>query len=333
MNLRRILAGACLLLAAAFIANAQKSGNGNWRPYPVGTTGLYLDLPKAPDPPKVTATTTTTGIFTGPMAVDVREITYDLGPYDPNAGSRQLLEFVNAQHAGSQGTIERRLIDGFESRVLRTTFKNAGFFNHRDVLVIYGADRFWVVDAVAAENEKALIARVIDSAKIELPVPAKMRRQHLGKMHVAFNFGTEQIKPSFKETPNDPDIVHEENALVNFPGGLFGFLEDTATRNMPPLEEANLTVYARSFLNGIGESSKVKFTATLRDNYRIEVDGTPGMHLLYDVTAAGSDKIFLFDFVVLSEEKLLWAIFLLSDLQSESARLVRAHAVNSIRRE
>ena len=332
-TLRSLLAAIWLVFATGLAANAKPAPAPDWRPYPVGTTGLYLELPKAPDPPKVSATMTTTGVYTGPMAVDVREIAYDGGPYAPEAGSRQLLEFVNAQHAGSTGSIERRLIDGFESRLLRTTFKNAGFFNHRDVLVIYGPDRFWVVDTVAAENEKDQIARVIDSAMIELPPAAKTWRQHLGKMRVAFNFGTEQIKPRFKETPDDPDIVHEENALVNFPGGALAFLEDTVTTRAPALEEKNLSVYVRSFLNGLGETNKLKLTATLRDNYRIEVDGTPGMHLLYDVRAAGTDKTLLCDFVVLSERKLFWAVILLTDITSEPARVIRGQLVNSIRRE
>jgi hypothetical protein len=305
----------------------------DWRPYPIGSNGLYLELPKAPDPPKVTSSTTTTGVYTGPMAVDVREIPYGGGPYAPDAGSRQLLEFVNAQHAGSTGTIERRLVDGFEARLLRTIFKNAGFLNHRDVLVIYGADRFWVVDTVAAENEKDQIARVIDTAKIELPRVSTIWRQHLGKMRVAFNFGAEQIKPKFKETPNDPDIVHEENSLVNFSGGLLAFLEDTAKTRVSTLEEMKLPGIAQSFLDGVGESLKLKLTATVRDSYRIAIDGTPGMHLLFDVTASGSDKTLLCDFLALSDDKLFWSVILLSDPQSESARLVRAHVVNSIRRE
>jgi hypothetical protein len=257
---------------------------------------------------------------------------YPIGPYDPNAGSRQLLTFVNAQHEGAQGTIENRLIDGLEARLLRNTYKNAGFINHRDVLVIYSADRFWVIDAVAAENEKDQIARVIDSASVELPVPSTVWRQHLGNLHMSFNFGAEQIKPSFKESPDDPDIVHEENALANFDGGLLGFLEDTTRAKSSEWDEPKLTGIAQSFLSGLGESLKTKLTVTLRDSYPITVDGTDGMHLLYDVTAAGGDKTFLCDFVVFTQDKLFWSVIVLTDVKNEMARTVRARIVNTLHR-
>lgn len=300
-----------------------------WKPYAVGSNGLYLDLPKPPDVPKVSATVTTTGVYTGPMAVDVREITSDV--YDPDKAAAQLLTFVNATHPGATGTIEKRLVDGFETRLLRTTYRNAGFFNHRDVLVIYGADRFWVIDAVAAENEKDYLERIINSARIQLPVPSNLRRQYFGKTGVSFVAGPEAIKVQLKETPNDPDIVHEENALTPHEGGLLVILEDTTKSGTPSTDDKSLNHFTQSFLNGLSESIKLKLTATLRDSYPINVDGLSGRHLLYDVSAPAADKKMLLDFVVLLQEKRFWSVMVISDMQNSQARAMRARVLNTMR--
>jgi hypothetical protein len=302
-----------------------------WKPYAIGDTGLYLDLPKPPDPPKVSATITTTGVYTGPMAVDVREITYGGTNYDPDKASAQLLNFVNAAHADSQGTIEKRLVDGCEARLLRTTYRNAGFFNHRDVLVIYGADRFWTIDSVAAENEKDYLERIINSARIQLPVNGNLKRQYFGKTGVSFIAGMDAIKTQSKDTPNDPDIVHEENGLVQHEGGFIAFLEDTTKTRTPLIDDKTLTQFAQSFLDGLGESIKVKLTATLRNSYAINVDGLDGRHVLYEVSAPGTNKTILADFVVLVQDRRFWSVMVVSDMQNDQARAMRARILNTIR--
>lgn len=303
----------------------------DWRPFAIGANGLYLDLPKPPDTPKVSATVTTTGVYTGPMAVDVREITSGGTNYDPDAASRQLLEFVNATHAGSQGTIEKRLVDGHEARLLRTTHRNGSFLNHRDVLVIYGADRFWVIDAIAADADKDYLERIHNSARIQLPTTGNFRRQYFGQMGVSFIAGADPIKMTGKDMPNDPDFTHEESAFAQHEGGLLAILEETAKIDFPSTDDKAATNITQSFLNGLGSSSNLRLTATLRNAYEINIDGLNGRHLLYDVSATGADKKMLADFVVLSQDKRFWAVIVVSNMQIEAARTMRARILNTLR--
>ncbi len=143
---KRFLPFAICAFALFFLVNeagAQGRSRETWKSYAIGTTGLYLDLPSPPDPSRMVNGAMTAGVYTGAMAVDVREVMSTA--YDPEFASKQMLTILEAwpKHENVQGTIEKRIVDGLEARLLRTTHKNGSFLNHRDMLLIYSFDRFW----------------------------------------------------------------------------------------------------------------------------------------------------------------------------------------------
>ncbi len=180
--------------------------------------------------------TMTSSVFTGPMAVDVREVMSTA--YDPEFASRQMLTILQAwpKHEDVQGTIEKRMIDGLEARLLRTTHKNGSFTNHRYMLLIYSFDRFWAIDAIAAESESGYIARVIDSAAVRLPVAAGQQRQHIGKLGASLVVGPKVLEITRKETPNDSLILSDEMAATSLGAGALVVVEVTYKDEAPQLE-------------------------------------------------------------------------------------------------
>lgn len=326
-----------LSLLCVNAANAQDTPR--WQPYPIGATGLYLDLPKAPDPPKLVNGTMTSGVFIGPMAVDIREVTSTA--YDPEFASKQMLTILQAwpKHENVQGTIEKRMIDGLEARLLRTTHKNGSFTNHRHMLLIYSFDRFWAIDAIAEAKDNYLLERLVNSAAVRLPVAAGMQRQRIGKLGASLVVGPKVLEVKLKETPNDSLIVLDEMASTSLGAGALVVVEVTYKDESPQLEPSLGESAFGGLLNLVAEGAGMKMDGKLRDSFNIKIDGIGALHLVFDVTAgsktepgAGS-KTVQGDFVMLRAGKRWWTAFVLSDPSREDSRLARAQALNTIRVE
>jgi hypothetical protein len=322
----------CIVVLFFLCANnavAQDWSGGAWKSYPIGATGLYLDLPKAPDPARMVNGTMTSGVFTGPMAVDVREVMSTA--YDPEFASKQMLTILQAwpKHENVQGTIEKRMIDGLEARLLRTTHKANGFINHRYMLLIYSFDRFWAIDAMAAQNEKDYIERVIDSAAVRLPIAAGMQRQQIGKLGASLVVGPTVLKVTRKETPSDSLILSDEMASTSLGAGALVVVEVTYKNESPQLEPDIGVAALGGLLNLLSDGAGIKMTGTLRDSFPIIIDGIDGLHLVLDVT--GGAKTVQGDFVMLREGKRWWTVFVMTDPQREDSRLARAQVLNTVR--
>lgn len=330
---KRYLPFAICIVAAFFLCvnetSARNRSRETWKSYAIGTTGLYLDLPKAPEPPKMVNGTMTSGVFTGPMAVDVREVMSTA--YDPEFASKQMLTILQAwpKHENVQGTIEKRMIDGLEARLLRTTHKANGFSNHRYMLLIYSYDRFWAIDAIAAEAERYYIERVVNSAAVRLPLAAGLQRQQIGKLGASLVVGPKVLEVSRKETPNDSLILSDEMASTSLGAGALVVVEVTYKDESPELESSLGMEAAGGLLNILSGGAGIKMTGKLRDSFPINVDGTEGLHLVMDV--AGGAKTVQGDFLMLREGKRWWTAFVVTDPGRAESRLARAQVLNTIR--
>ncbi|HEV7683770.1 MAG TPA: hypothetical protein VGO68_16700 [Pyrinomonadaceae bacterium] len=330
---KRILALAICTIALFFLyaneAAAQDLSNGVWKSYPIGATGLYLDLPKAPEPAHLVNGTMTSSVYTGAMAVDVREVMSTA--YDPEFASKQMLTILQAwpKHENVQGQIVKRMIDGLEARLLLTTHKNGSFLNHRDMLLIYSYDRFWAIDAIAAENERGDIERVINSAAVRLPLAAGWQRQQIGKLGASLVVGPKVLEVKRKETPNDPLILSDEMVSTSLGAGALVVVEVTYKDESPELEPEVGMAAVGGLLNLLSDGAGVKLIGKLRDSFPINIDGTEGWHLVLDVTAA--DKTVQGDFVLLRAGKRWWTVFVMADLKREDSRQARAQVLNTIR--
>lgn len=310
-------------------ASAQDLLRDAWKSYAIGTTGLYLDLPKAPEPARLVNGTMTSGIYNGAFAVDVREV--EATAYNPDFASKQMLTILQAwpKHENVQGTIEKRMIDGLEARLLRTTHQNGSFRNHRDMLLIYSFDRFWAIDAIAAENEKDYIERVIDSAAVRLPVAAGWQRQQIGKLGASLLVGPKVLEVTRKETPKDTLILSDEMASTSLGAGALVVVEVTYKDESPQLEPDIGVAALGGLLNLLSDGAGVKMTPKLRDSFPVIIDGTDGLHLVLDVTAGS--KTVQGDFLMLREGKRWWTAFVLTDPGREDSRLARAQVLNTVR--
>lgn len=310
-------------------AAAQERSRETWKSYAIGTTGLYLDLPKAPDPPRMVNGTMTSGVYTGAMAVDVREV--ESTAYDPEFASKQMLTILQAwpKHENVQGTIEKRIIDGLEARLLRTTHKNGSFLNHRDMLLIYSFDRFWAIDAIAAQADSHYIERVINSAAVRLPLAAGLQRQQIGKLGASLVVGPKVLEVSRKETPNDSLILSDEMASTSLGAGALVVVEVTYKDESPELDASLGMEAVGGLLNIISGGAGIKMTGKLRDSFPVNIDGTEGLHLVIDVTAG--PKTVQGDFLMLRAGKRWWTAFVVTDPKREDSRLARAQVLNTVR--
>jgi len=297
-----------------------------WQTYPVGDGGLFLDLPKAPDPMKKSGTTATTGVFSGPMAVDVREIEYGgPPPTDIDASAAQLLTFMQAfpGHNNVKGTIEKRMVDGLEARLLRTTHQRNGTTNHRDMLVIHGDDRFYVVDSIASSADKDYLDRVVDGARVQLPIPATLMRQSLGQMGVTFVADDKPLKAVTRENPV-PGISKMVECVMQFDTGRAVVFEQVHAQAAAPVtadEAKNLVTVMFGQIPGS--------TVKVRDALPMNVDGAGGMHVRFDHMREGRTE--RGDLVILNRDKYVWVMTLFTNPDSAIQRKVRLLALNSLR--
>jgi|GEM_PF-3865566 len=330
---KRTLAFAICAIALFFLrvneAAAQGGSRETWKSYAIGTTGLYLDLPKAPDPAHMVNGTMTSGVYTGAMAVDVREV--ESTAYDPEFASKQMLTILQAwpKHENVQGTIEKRMIDGLEARLLRTTHKANGFFNHRDMLLIYSFDRFWAIDAIAAQTDSHYIERVINSAAVRLPLATGLQRQQIGKFGASLVVGPKTLEISRKDTPNDSLILSDEMASTSLGPGALVVVEVTYKDEAPDLEASLGMEAVGGLLNILSGGAGIKMTGKLRDSFPVNIDGAEGLHLVIDVITP--DKTVQGDFLMLRAGKRWWTAFVVTDPKREDSRLARAQVLNTIR--
>lgn len=328
---KRILSLAICVIALFFLG-ANEAGaqpNNAWKSYPIGATGLFLDLPKAPEPAHLVNGTMTSGVYTGAMAVDVREVMSTA--YDPEFASRQMLTILQAwpKHENVQGTITKLMIDGLEARLLLTTHKNGSFLNHRNMLLIYSYDRFWAIDAIAAANERGQIERVINSAAVRLPVGAGLERQQIGSLGASLVVGPKALEIKRKETPNDSLILSDEMAGTSLGAGALVVVEVTYKDDAPQLDPEIGMAAAGGLLKQLSEGTPVKMSGKLRDSFPVNIDGIEGWHLVLDVTADG--KTVQGDFVLLRAGKRWWTAFVMTDPKREDSRQARAQVLNTIR--
>jgi hypothetical protein len=318
-----------LLFLGANQAGAQDRSRQAWKPYPIGTTGLYLDLPKAPDPARMVNGTMTSGVFIGPIAVDVREVMSTA--YDPEFASKNMLEILKAwpKHQDVEGAIEKRMIDGLEARLLRTTHKNGSFINHRYMLLIYSFDRFWAIDAIAADNEKDYLERLVDSAAVRLPLAPGLRRQQIGKLGASLLVGPKVLEVKRQDTPNDSLILSNEMASTSLGAGALVVVEVTYKDESPQVEPEVGMAAVGGLLNLLSDGAGVKMMGKLRDSFPLKIDGIAGEHLVLDVIAGS--KTVQGDFLMLREGKRWWTVFVMTDPGREESRLARAQVLNAIR--
>jgi hypothetical protein len=318
-----------LFFLCASDASAQDLFREDWKSYPIGTTGLYLDLPKVPEPARIVNGTMTSGFYAGTFAVDVREV--ETTAYNPDFASKQMLTILQAwpKHENVQGKIEKRMIDGLEARLLRTTHKNGSFFNHRDMLLIYSFDRFWAIDAIAAASERDYIERVIDSAAVRLPLAAGLLRQQVGKLGASLVVGPKLLEVTRKDTPKDSLILSDEMVSTSLGAGALVVVEVTYKDESPQLESGVGLAAVGGLLNLLSDGAGVKMTGKLRDSFPVIIDGTDGLHLVLDVTAGS--KTVQGDFLMLREGKRWWTTFVLTDPGREDSRLARAQVLNTVR--
>lgn len=324
---------AIAIWASAFLwtnaASAQGILRDDWKSYAIGTTGLYLALPKAPEPARLVNGSMTSSVYSGAFAVDVREV--ESTAYNPDFASKQMLTILEAwpKHENVEGTIEKRMINGLEARLLRTTHKNGSFRNHRDMLLIYSFDRFWAIDAIAAENEKDYIEWVIDSAAVRLPVAAGFQRQQIGKLGASLLVGPKVLEVTRKDTPKDTLILSNEMASTSLGAGALVVVEVTYKDDSPQLEPGIGVAAVGGLLKLLSDSAGVQMIGKLRDSFPVIIDGTDGLHLVLDV-AAGS-KTVQGDFLMLREGKRWWTAFVLTDPGREDSRLARVQVLNAVR--
>ena len=328
-NLAFVICAIAIFFLGVNEAVAQGGSRETWKSYAIGTTGLYLDLPKAPDPARMVNGTMTVGVYIGAMAVDVREVPSTA--YDPEFASKQMLTILQAwpKHENVQGTIEKRMIDGLEARLLRTTHKANGFFNHRDMLLIYSFDRFWAIDAIAAQNDSHYIERVINSAAVRLPLAAGLQRQQIGKFGASLVVGPKVLEVSRKDTPNDSLILSDEMASTSLGAGALVVVEVTYKDESPDLEASLGMEAVGGLLNIISGGAGIKMTGKLRDSFPVNIDGAEGLHLVIDVFTA--DKTVQGDFLMLRAGKRWWTAFVVTDPKREDSRLARAQVLNTVR--
>ena len=90
-----------------------------------------------------------------------------------------------------------RFVDGVEARILRMKYKSPGRsdLDHRAAIVLFLPDRTVVAELISTEGQLGYLDRLIDTARIELPVPAGWTRQQVGSSGLTFLFGKTGEKP------------------------------------------------------------------------------------------------------------------------------------------
>lgn len=307
-----------------------------WKNYPVGPNGLYMDLPKAPDAPKQVNAVTIYNVSGALSEIEVREIdTSQTTAYLPDFSAKNWLQIQTALTSmKTEATIEKRLIDGIEARLIKITHtKDKNTFQRR-ILMIFAPNNNWIVDVMVANGAEDYFERLLPSIRVQVPSP-RFIRQSFGKLGVSFHVQDKFVKVESRK-PNIPNIENEELATFNHSDGNFFIMyEVTAkTEETNLLTEQNGVDFANKLLGGMMQGQTVKVKANLRDSYPINIDGVEGLHLVFDVNAEGSDKEspMQADFVLLQQGKILWTVFVgTAHSAGGGGRFLRAQVLNKLR--
>lgn len=308
-----------------------------WKNYAVGSNGLYMDLPKAPDAPKQVNAVTIYNVANPISNVEVREIdTSRSTAYLPDFSAKNYLDIQTAlTQMKTDATIEKRLIDGIEARLIKITHTKDKNTYQRRILMIFAPSNNWIIDVMVMNGAEDYFERLLPSVRVQVPSP-RFIRQSFGKLGVSFNVQDKFVKVDSKKPQNDPDFENEETAAFNYSDGNFFIMyEMTFKTEANLLTEKRGDFFANALLSGMMRGQAVKIKAYLRDTYPINIDGVEGLHLVFDIKAEGQtdkDSPMQADFVMLQQGKILWTVFV-GTVHSAGGegRFLRAQVLNKLR--
>lgn len=308
-----------------------------WKTYSIGNSGLFVDLPVAPGPPKTMGSVQVYESNTPLAMTQIRELTVGFPTaHDPDFSAKQYFEMQQAlapdQKLELQG-IEKLLIDGLEARLVKATWRNGQNVNQRQILTIYGYETQWIVDMLASKETELYMERVMQSVRVKIDSGNQIR-QSFGTMGVSFIVGDKRLEPKVTENPNDPDFSREELATAMFGSSILAVYEMVLKTEPPPMTDERLKVYLDGFLRGVANGAGIQLSAKQRDSFPINIDGIEGRHIIYNITASvmKPGAVIQADFVVLGQGRKLWTAIVITNFEGGmAARIGRARILNSLR--
>lgn len=310
-----------------------------WKAFAIGDGGFFLDLPAAPKPP-VRQNAVLSYISPSPLApVEIREVEVGFpGAHNPDMAARQYFEMQTAMHKDAKydpPVIEKRLIDGFEARLVKATWRSGRNENYRQILTIYGYSRQWIVDMLTSKDTADYMERVMGSIRIKIDFPASFRRQVIGQTGVSFLVGEQPFKTNVTANPNDQTFAREEVGMADLGNGvILVTYEMTLKGENPPINDEQGSFYFNSFLSGMARTLGMKLSGKLRDSFEINIDGVEGRQLIFDLTSdrMPTTSVVQGDFVMLQQDKRLWTAIVMTNYAGGlEARNARARILNSLR--
>ncbi len=310
-----------------------------WKTYAIGDGGFFVDLPVAPGPARQQNALTIYDSNSPLAPVEIREIEVGFpGGHSPDASAKQYFEFRTALHKDAKydpPVIEKRLINGLEARLVKAKWTNGKNENNRQMLIIYGYSRQWIVDMLTSKETTDYMDRVMQSVQVKVDFPARFRRQSIGQTGASFLVGEQPIKTNVTANPNDPTFAREELGMAELSNGVvLVTYEMTMKVENPPVTDERGVFYFNSFLSGMAGTLGMKLSGRLRDSFEINIDGVEGRHLIFDLI---SDKmpatsVVQGDFVLLQQDKRLWTAIVMTNYAGGlGARNTRARILNSLR--
>jgi len=307
-----------------------------WGTYAIGKDGLYVDLPVAPGAPKQQGSVSVYESNTPLAMAEIRELTVGFpSAHDPDFSAKQYFEMQQALNSKAnfqlQG-IDKLLIDGLEARLVRATWQNGDKTNQRQILTIYGFEKQWIIDMLAAPETAAYMERVMQSVRVRVNAPS-YTRQSFGTMGVSFLVSMKH-NSRVKEDPNDPDFAREESYYNPEGKALFAVHEITFRKEGIPVTDERATLFLNSFLKGMGEGAGIQLSAKLRSSFPVNIDGIEGRHIICEITASNAKpgSAIQADVVILGQDKKLWTAIVITNYEGGlDARFDRARILNSMR--
>ncbi|MEQ1762247.1 MAG: hypothetical protein ABL984_03775 [Pyrinomonadaceae bacterium] len=307
-----------------------------WNTYTIGNQGLYVDLPVAPKAPRQMNAVTIYESNSPLAPVEIRELTVSYpGAHDPDFSAKQYFEMQTALDSKTkyeiQG-IDKLLIDGFEARMVKASWKNGDRQNFRRILTIYGYGTQWIVDMLATTDTELYMERVMQSVRVRVPTPQNKVRQSFGSMGASIVVSN-RIEPKITESATDSDFAREEVAMAQDGSNVLAVYEMVFKVQSPPITKERGTLFFNSFIQGLGKSMNIQMTATLRDSFPVNIDGIEGLHMIFDLKGGNiGNSVVQGDFIMLIQDKKLWTMTLITNYEKGiEARLDRGRILNSLR--
>ena len=308
-----------------------------WNTFAIGKEGLYVDLPAAPKGPRQMNSVT---IYEGggPLStVEIREVPVGFpGGHDPDFSAKQYFEMQTALDSKNKYEIQgvdKLLIDGFEARLVKATWKNGDRQNFRRILTIYGYSTQWIIDMLATQDTELHMERVMQSVRVRVPAPVGTVRQSFGTMGASVALSN-RVQPNITESATDPDFAREEVAMAMEGTNVLAIYE-MVLKSPPPggFKKENGVTYFNGFIRGIGKAVNMEITPSLRDAFPINIDGVEGLHLIFNLKSSNAgNAVIQGDFIMLFQDKKLWTMTLITNYDKGiEARLDRGRILNSLR--